>query len=127
MDIQHDWEETVAESTLLPATLFYPEVACLNIQADAAWLPLQQKRQKSWLIKRNMRQSLLNPPVIKNRIKRQLRKLLKLPFVGLAPCKARGKKGASLKRAVPKDYITLSLNLDNISSFCRRSAVVCNC
>ena len=61
MDIQHDWEETVAESTLLPATLFYPEAACLNIQADAAWLPLQQERQKSGQIKRNTRQSLLNP------------------------------------------------------------------
>lgn len=61
-DLQHDWKETVAEPTLLPATLFYLEAACLNIQADAAWLPLQQKRQKSWQINRNTRQSLMNPP-----------------------------------------------------------------
>lgn len=46
MDIQHDWEETVTESALLPTTLFYSEAACLTIQADAAWLPQQQKSQK---------------------------------------------------------------------------------
>lgn len=61
-DLQHDWEETVAEPTLLPATLFYLEAACLNTQADAAWLPMQQKRQKSWQINRNRRQPLMNPP-----------------------------------------------------------------
>jgi len=42
MHIQHDWEETEAEPASLPATLFYPEAACLNVQADAAWLMLQE-------------------------------------------------------------------------------------
>lgn len=68
-----------------------------------------------------------SPKILKNRIQRWPRKLPKLPFVVLTPCIATGKKGASLKPAVPKDSITPSLNLDKISSFFRCSAAVCNC
>lgn len=46
------------------------------------------------------------------RMKRWPRKLLKLPGFGLTPCKEIGKKIASLKPVVSKDYVTSSLILD---------------
>lgn len=68
-----------------------------------------------------------SPKIPKNRMKRWPRKLLKVPFIGLTPCKAPGQEGASLKPAVPKHSVTPSLNLGTISSFFRCPAVAYNC
>lgn len=128
INIKHDWQETVAQPTLLPATVLPWSSLCKHASrySLAATATRETKvRQIKW----NRRQSLLNPP---KSLKTELRGGLGSCWsyhlsVGLPPCKATGKKGASLKPAVPKDYVTSSLSLDNISSFFRHSAFVCNC
>lgn len=66
MDIQHD-----GEKTLLPTTLFFPEAACLKIQADAAWLP--QETQVMAHQKKHETVTAESPKIPKNRMKRRPR------------------------------------------------------
>lgn len=58
MDIQHYWEETVAKSTLLPATHYFT----LSKHPSRCSLAATATRDKSGQIKGNTRQPLLNLP-----------------------------------------------------------------
>lgn len=118
-DIQHDWEETVAESTA-------PRHAVWRWGSLSKRPRRYSKRGKKKKERKHNMVTAESPRILRNRIKRWPRKLLELPFVGLTPSKAAGKKGASLKGAVPKNYRTPSPNLESISGFFRRPAVGSN-
>lgn len=121
-------QETVAQSTLLPATVL--AWSSLSKHANRYSLAATATREtKVRQIKWNKRQSLMNPSKsLKTELRDGLGSCRSYHLsAGLPSCKATGKKGASLKPAVPKYYIASSVSLDNISSFFKHWAFVCNC